>query len=401
MVSDNNSVRILIIVLLVLFFITSPAGARDKFIALKGATLIDGTGAEPVDNSLLILQNDRIIAVGVVGDFEIPVEAKVIDLAGYTILPGFINSHVHGALNLKYLEMWAHEGVTTVRDLGSNIDELVEFRKSRFRAKHARLVAAGPLISVPNGYPIVPFNNPRVTLTITSQNDARDKVEKLLDKGVDVIKIALETWGGSVPVMTLDEAKMIVRTAHGRGTLVSAHAMYKVDLEKGIDAGVDDIAHSVVDRVVPSGLLNRMVDDGIYWVPTLELIQVVGRAIEFRNEMTTSLTNLRNFVNAGGKVALGTDFFGYAGEWEIGMQKIEIGLMQQAGMTPMQIIVAATKNAAHVCNLERDLGTIEKGKVADLIVVDGDPLQDMSVLGNDMKMVIHGGKIIRSEISSN
>lgn len=400
MVSRNNLFRILIIITLVFFFITSPVGARDKFIALKGATLIDGTGMDPIENSLIILLNDRIIAVGVVGDFEIPAKAKVIDLKGYTILPGFINSHVHGALNLRYLEMWAHEGVTTVRDLGSNPDDLVEFRKNKFRAKHARLVAAGPLISVPNGYPIVPFDAGRITLTITSAEDARGKVEWLMNKGVDVIKIALESGMGSIPVMTLDEAKMIVRTAHGRGTLVSAHAMSKADLEKALDADADDIAHSVVDRIVPSGMIRRMVDEGVYWVPTLELIQVVGKAVDYADEMTTSLANLTNFVSAGGKVALGTDFFGYSGDWEIGMQMIEVGLMRQAGMTPMQIIVAATKNAAHVCNLERDLGTIEKGKMADLFVVEGDPLQNLDVLRDGMKMVIHNGKIIRDEISN-
>lgn len=392
--------RITWLVLLAVFLLLPPSSlalAKDKFIALRGATLIDGTGSDPISNSLIIIRNDRIIAVGTVGDFEIPARAKIIDLQGYTVLPGFINSHVHGTLNLRYLEIWAFEGVTTVRDLGANLDSLLEFRKNEFKPKHARLVAAGPMISVPGGYPIVPFDAGYLTMTVTSAADAREKVEKILDKGVDIVKIALESrMVEGLPVMTLEEAGMIVRTAHGRGTLVSAHAMSKVDLEKAVDAGADDVAHMVVDRAVPGSLLRTMIEKNIYWVPTLELLQVVG----ITNELTTAMANLEAFVNAGGQVALGTDFFGYAGTWDIGMPMIEIGLMRQAGMSAMQIIVAATKNAAKVCNLERDLGTIEKGKIADLIVVKGDPLADVSLLGNGLEMVMHNGSIIRDELSS-
>jgi hypothetical protein len=115
-----------------------------------------------------------------------------------------------------------------------------------------------------------------------------------------------------------------------------------------------------------------MVATGTYWVPTLELWQRVGLPGK------RPVTNLERFIKAGGKVALGTDYAGYAATFDLGLPVTEIGLMAEAGMTPMQIIVAATKNAAIVCGLGRELGTLEPGKLADVLVVDGDPLTNPS-----------------------
>ena len=120
---------------------------------------------------------------------------------------------------------------------------------------------------------------------------------------------------------------------------------------------------------------------------------VVSRTVR---DTATMLDNLRRFKNAGGKVALGTDFDGYDCEFDLGMPMTEMILMQKAGMTPMQIIVAGTKHGAHVCNLDHELGTIEKGKIADIIVVEGNPLNDIQLLQN-VRIVIHNGEIIRRE----
>jgi hypothetical protein len=109
-----------------------------------------------------------------------------------------------------------------------------------------------------------------------------------------------------------------------------------------------------------------------------------------------TVANLRRFVSAGGLVALGTDYDGYSCEFNLGLPTIEIGWMQKAGMTPMQIIVAGTRNAAHVCNLDRQLGTLEAGKIADVLVVNGDPLAELSALAK-VRLVIHNGVVIRGE----
>ena len=137
-----------------------------------------------------------------------------------------------------------------------------------------------------------------------------------------------------------------------------------------------------------------MIEDDVYWEPTLELWQCVGNLHYRMIEHFQTIENLRNFSKAGGKVALGTDYSGYRCNFDLGMPMTEIDLMLQADMTPMQIIVAATKNGAHVCNLEEQIGTLEPGKIADILIVAGNPLEDTQAL-TDVQMVVHNGAIIR------
>jgi imidazolonepropionase-like amidohydrolase len=135
-----------------------------------------------------------------------------------------------------------------------------------------------------------------------------------------------------------------------------------------------------------------MTEKDIYWIPTLELWKGVSEMYSI-NWIDIAESNLQRFVQAGGKVALGTDYDGYITPFELGMPITEIKLMQEAGMTPMDIIVAGTKHAAHVCDHGYDLGTIEPGKIADIIVVNDNPLDDLEALLN-IQIVIKDGKII-------
>jgi imidazolonepropionase-like amidohydrolase len=384
----------LTLILLLAFGKLGTSVTNDRILAIEGGTLIDGTGAPPLHDAVIIIKNEYITSVGSLKDTEIPEGAKVIPLKGSTILPGFINAHIHHGYNEYNLKTWAVNGVTTVRDLGGNLkNNLFSWRdKSLKNPQLARLVAAGPLVTVPGGYPKVPWGTP-TGLPVTSPDDARKKTIKLLDDGADIIKIALEsgtTFQLEIPMLSLDEAKAIVKVAHQRGTIVSAHVVTSNDLEIALKAGVDDIAHMVTDD--PSDdLIQRVVNQGVYWVPTLELWNGVGHGL---GDM--AVNNLGRFVKAGGLVALGTDFDGARFPFDLGMPIREIRLMKQAGMTPMQIIVAATKNASRVCNLEDRIGTLEKGKIADLLIVKGNPLDDIEALLNP-RMVIHGGQIIRDE----
>ncbi len=147
----------------------------------------------------------------------------------------------------------------------------------------------------------------------------------------------------------------------------------------------------VIDSL-PDPLITDMIAKDIYWVPTLELWKGVSR-IHNLNWDTVAQNNLRRFVEAGGKVAVGTDYEGYIFEFDSGMPMLELQLMHEAGMTPMQIIMAATRHAAHVCNLENEFGTIEPGKIADIICVNNNPLHDLESLSN-VQLVIHNGEII-------
>jgi imidazolonepropionase-like amidohydrolase len=364
----------------------------DKILAVINGTLIDGTGADPLRDAALVIQEGRVLAVGPRAAVSVPDDARIIDVQGSTILPGFINAHVHLGFDEEKLETWAQGGVTTVRDLGAYPSaDLFSHRDALLKDnRYARLVAAGPIVTVPEGYPMVPWGFEG--LPVTSPEDAASKINGLLDDGADVIKIAVE--GGyifrtKIPVLSAEEAAAIVSVAHERGTVVSAHVTASQDLGRALDAGVDDIAHMVTNPVY-DGLIEHMLENDVYWVPTLELWKNVGYGDR------RAIANLAKFVKAGGKVALGTDYAGYNAEFDLGMPITEIELMQKAGMTPMQIIVAGTKNAAHVCNLDHELGTLEAGKIADVLVVDGDPLEDIHALTN-VRMVLHNGVVIRIE----
>ncbi|MFL7794427.1 MAG: amidohydrolase family protein, partial [Anaerolineae bacterium] len=137
---------------------------------------------------------------------------------------------------------------------------------------------------------------------------------------------------------------------------------------------------------LPNELAARVVESGTYWVPTLELWKGVGYGLGAH-----VVDNLRRFVEAGGKIALGTDYAGAPDvDFDLGMPIDEIAWMQEAGMMATQIIVAATRHAAHICTLDQEIGTLEAGKVADILVVDGDPLEDIHTL-TKTKLVFRAG----------
>jgi imidazolonepropionase-like amidohydrolase len=367
------------------------ATTSEEVIALVNGTLIDGTGAAPTRDAAVVIQKGRVVAAGARSQGKIPADARIVDVQGATILPGFINAHVHQGFSATNLQAWAQAGVTTVRDLGAfSSGDFFANRDALLKDNlNARLVAAGPMITVPGGYPMVPWGG--TGLTVTSPEDASAKTKRLLDDGADVIKIALDSGGSfrrNIPILSAKETSAIVQTAHARGGWVSAHVLRTDDLARALDAGVDDLAHMVEDSL-PDQLAARVVKEEAYWTPTLELWKRVGQQTDRR-----AVANLSRFVKAGGKVALGTDYAGYNAVFDLGMPVTEIELMREAGMTPMQIIVAATNHAAHVCNLDHELGTLAPGKIADVLMVDGDPLSDLGALTR-VRMVVHNGAIIR------
>ena len=365
--------------------------ASPPTLAVVNGTLIDGTGADPIGDAALIVQGERIVAIGPRSSINIPENAQIIDVQGATILPGFFNAHVHGAYNAEKLAAWAQEGVTTVRDLGARQWPPSQALLDRVEQdnRYARLISGGIFITPPGGYPIAVFGGNGKTISTTEE--APFAVNEMLDQGADVIKISLESgqiFGRQIPMLTTEQVKAIVATAHQRGTRVSAHATVTKDLQRAIDEGVDDVAHMIVDPI-NDDLIEAMIARDMTWEPTIELWKNVGQGQDI-----IVIDNLRRYAAAGGKVALGTDFEGYTTPFQLGMPTKEIAWMSEAGMTPMQIIVAATQNAAHVSNVENDLGTLEAGKIADVLIVQGDPLQDLTAL-SDVLYVIHNGEVIR------
>ena len=195
------------------------------------------------------------------------------------------------------------------------------------------------------------------------------------------------------PLLPPETARALVATAHERGVPVTAHVTSARDLPRALEVGVDEIAHMVVDPC-PDELIDRAVAAGTRWVPTLELWQGIRRLHNLTYDKV-AVENLARFVQAGGEVALGTDYAGAPISFELGMPLIEMGMMASAGMTPLQIITTATRNAARACRRFNDLGTIEAGKLADVLVVDGDPLTDLKAL-TKTRLVLREGRAVGS-----
>lgn len=365
-------------------FETGPA------LVLVNGTLVDGTGARPVTDGAVVMRGGRILFAGSRGRLVISPEAEVVDVGGGTILPGFIDAHVHGAYSAAALLAWARAGVTTVRDeavlSGATLGELIARRDSAWSGPaYARLVSAGLMITAPGGYG---------SLGIRTPEDARRAVDGELEEGADLIKVALEDGIGGqtdLPVLATEALLTVVAAAHARGRPVSAHVTDARFLQIAVDARVDDAAHATWDAI-PETLLRRMVERRIAMVPTLTVFEPFG-------SLASAQANLRRFVQLGGTVALGDDYAGLPpssnAHFRLGMPLPEIQWMAQAGMTPLQIIVAATRNAARVCGLGSELGTLEPGKTADVLVVSGNPLADLNALEN-VRLVVHRGVVIRS-----
>lgn len=375
----------------------SAQGSGTTLLLINGI-LVDGTGADAVPDGAVVIRDGRIVDAGKRTQVKIPANADIIDVQGGTILPGFINAHVHAAYSARILKAWAKGGVTSVRDLGAfgpyTHTKFVTRNTLRAKPKCARLFAVGSFINVKGGYPIAHWGGDAVT--ISSPEEARQAVNKLIDDGADVIKTAVESgyaFGQSGwPLLSPKEAKALVDTAHERGKPVTAHVTSAHDLERALDAGVDEIAHMVVDKLSEQ-LISRMVEAGTRWVPTLELWQGVSRIYPISHG-SIAIKNLALFVEAGGDVVLGTDYAGARNvNFDLGMPIHEIEWMREAGMTPLQIIVAATRNGARSCNMESELGTLEKSKLADVLVVDGDPLVDVQALTNT-RLILRDGKSI-------
>lgn len=356
-------------------------------IALINGTLIDGNGGVPVKDALVLIDDGVIKYAGLYDKKLVPDSYKVIDLNGEYILPGFINSHVHYGYEAYNLKEWAKQGVTTVLDLGADIrSPLFDMRDNiNTHPEYSRLIIAGPMLTVPDGYP-----QGSKGFQVYSPEDAAKKTTDLINRGVDVIKVSLETgeaFGEQLPILSYQELQSIVEAAHSKGKRVTAHVsvMNSSNIEMAINAGVDDIAHNWITPVDES-VLKKIKEKNIYLVPTQEVLQY--------NEIMAE-ENLSNYTRLGGQVALGNDYGGdpYYNEMELGMPMKEINSMMDSGMTPMQIIVAATRNSAIVCDRKESLGTIEAGKIADVLVLKSNPLESIENL-KKVEMVIKDGVII-------
>jgi imidazolonepropionase-like amidohydrolase len=395
----------------------------ENALVVRNGTVIDGTGGPPIVDGLVVVKDQRIVAVGEAVDFNVPEGVTVVDAGGGTILPGVINSHTHSTHYPAVRRAFLVDGVTTVCNLGCSLERLVLFDSTSVaEGPAARGYFAGPIITAPGGYP-GPVYGSQFSYEVGSPEEARAAVMDLLDRGAAVIKIALAPGdpNNPWPVLDLERVRAIVEEAHAHGVLVRAHCfepflVEDIVLPAGIDViehlpmpiltpeeesrvlGSDEPAALLYDTVAPGfvRMLKRMVDQDIVLVPTLdgglgELFTKPDRSQLEDVVLNLHFEAVRRFHGLGGVIALGNDFGGAPRVAE-GMPVVEMKMLVAAGLTPMEVLEASTRNAAAVCGQAGNLGTLEPGKLADIIVVNGDPLADIAAMDNVIA-VVKGGEV--------
>jgi imidazolonepropionase-like amidohydrolase len=406
-------------------------------LALVGGTLIDGTGGPPVANATVLVNDQgRIEAVGPRESVAIPTDCPVADITGRTLLPGLIDCHDHlTSFGYDLMGRWGRveprstktlrvaqvmeetllTGYTAIRDCGW-LDVGYKQAVDQGLVPGPRLqIATSPLSptqgsqdrSSPSGHHQPQSPDPNLPRGIADgPEEVKAMVREVVRAGADVIKFfntgfGRETQSGTIRSYTMEETQALVSEAHIHGKTVACHALGGPGLRTAIEAGVDSIEHGSLLGLEPD-LLKMMADNGCYLVPTLTVFTFhathgnpYGQA-ESQDFKQQHIDTIQKALAAGVKVVAGTD----AGGWEHCNNAVELELLVDAGMTPMQALVAATGWAAGCLDLENEIGTVETGKFADLIVVDGDPLADIAVLQDKSRisLVMKEGKVYLSRL---
>jgi imidazolonepropionase-like amidohydrolase len=350
-----------------------------RVIAIRGGTALIGPDLRQVKDAVVLIETNGISAAGRAGEVAIPPRAEIVDARGLTVLPGFIDAHVHIAL-ADPAEV-VSKGVTTARDLAWPGEIWPLVRRSRADDFDGPLLlAAGQMLTADGGYPTRAPWAPRGTgRVVRGPRDADSAVDEQVENGAVIIKVALNRDAG--PTLRPDTLQAIVNAAHDRGVRVTSHVTGLDELRKAVDAGVDELAHIPMSpERIPDRMIGDMVERDMTVVPTL--------SIRFGTDQEIAIDNLRRFVEAGGRVVYGTDL-GNEGPGP-GIDAREIEAMRRAGMTERSIIASATVGAARYMSLDRT-GVLAPGRDADVIAVRGDPLTDISAL-TDVRMVWRDGR---------
>lgn len=428
-------------------------------LVIRAGQLIDGNGGPPMRDAVVLVEGERIVKVGLPQEVEVLPKTEIIDASGKTVIPGMIDSHVHvdseggpaiddiadrtahsqSFLTLErrntqyairsaadqiahsqgFLALRAYSnvrrdlemGFTSVRSLGSPayVDVALRDAITAGLVEGPRIRAAGQALGITGGHMDLGHWAPEVSIfgrtgVCDGPWECRKAAREQLKRGADLIKIgAAGEWQQE---MTYEEMAAICEEAHWAKKRVAAHAYGAPDgqgITDAIRAGLDSVEHGawLTDEQV-----DMMAERGVFYVPTLS---VHTRGLELGKELTGLSSALWDWLlkaceaiwaslerakKAGVKIATGTD----AGFWMYhGENAKELAELVKGGFTPMEAIVAATRTGAECLDLDRDTGTIEEGKYADLVIVDGDPLADIKILQDKDRIVqvLKGGQKIK------
>ena len=425
-------------------------GLAQGTLAIRGVTLIDGSGGPPTLNATVVVAGDRIVLIGEGGTLQVSDNATVVDGRGKTLIPGIINLHGHVGLTsglvqaqenytrdnvIENLRTYASYGVTTTTSLGTDLNQVIGVRDAIKRGELrgvARVLTALQGFTTENGYPTQAPGVKGLALEVSSPAEARAQVDRLADSGADLVKMWVDSHHGNFEKLRPSISRAIIDQAHKRGLIAAAHLYELADAKRLTDAGLDIIAHSVRDGDVDRELIRRLLARDVTYAPTLTREQSTfvyadlphwldeaffARSVspsvvqELRTSMRetqskdaeqainrknflVAMRNLKRLADAGVKIGFATDtgpparFPGYFEHWEA-------ELMVQAGLTPMQVIVSFSKTASEALGIDRDFGTLAEGKVADMILLDGNPLGNIRNLRGINTVYLGGQPVAR------
>lgn len=383
--------------------------------AFTGARLFDGTGRDPIDNATLLVRDGRIAAAGPASSVDLPAGVERISLSGKTVIPGLINAHGHVNDASRDLRVYAAHGVTTVYSLGDEPADAFAARASQQTAalNRSRIFLAGPVL------------NP------ASPDEARSLVSRGHRQAVDIIKIRVDDNLGTSAKMSPAIYQAVIDESHRLGLRTAVHLFYLADAHAVLSAGADLIAHSIRDLEVDERLIGQMKARNVCVVPTLmrevstfaydstpaffsdpqflghanpawvadlrtpasqARFKASAAAPRYRTALDVAKRNLKRLADGGVLIAMGTDT-GPVGRFQGYFEWMELDLMVESGLTPKQVLLSATRDAAVCQQIDRELGTLEPNKWADFVVLNGDPLADIRNVRRLDAVYIAGNKL--------
>jgi imidazolonepropionase-like amidohydrolase len=407
---------------------SAPATSRSK--AFVGARVIDGTDRSPIDNATIVVSDGKVQSVAPSARAQVPANAERIQLQGKTVIPGLVNAHGHvgntegmeqghySADNVaRDLRTYAAYGVTTVFSLGDDQAAGIFARDSQRTPtlNRARLFVAGPVL------------DPKTV------DEAHRLVDANVAMKVDIIKIRVDDNLGTTPKMRPEIYKAVIDEAHKKGMRVAVHLFYLDDAKAVLDAGADFVAHSVRDTDVDDAFIAMLKRRDVCYCPTLmrevstftyestpswfsdplflkhadvktvETLKQPAQQEQMKNSraaqrykagLEVASRNTKRLSDAGVKIAMGTDT-GPPARFQGYFELMELEMMAKAGLTPAKVLASATRDAARCMKLDREVGTLEANKWADFVVLDADPLADISNVKKISAVYIAGNAVQR------
>lgn len=413
-----------------------PPQPLKEFTLLKAARLLDVKNGRTLSQPAVLVEGDRIAKVGPAAEVTAPSGAHVIDLGNVTLLPGLIDCHTHltsdpqnagfkslgisipreALIGAKNARITLQAGFTTVRNVGAGGFSDVALRDSINAGElpGPRMLVSGPLLGITGGHCDENLLAPEFKYRAEGVADGipavMAKVRENIKYGADVIKFCASGGvfsKGDLPgaeQYSPAEMQALIAEAHRLGRKVAAHAHGTQAIIDATNAGVDSIEHG---SLIDDAGIAAMKAHGTYLVEDIyndDFIMGEGKKYGFTDEMLEKERSLglkqrqgfRRAAQAGVKIAFGTD----AGVYPHGRNAKQFTTMTQWGLTPIQAIQSATVNAADLIGWSDRVGSIEAGKFADIIAVEGDPTTDVSILEH-VKFVMKGGQVAKDEISGN